>query len=635
MADILQTVAISDPKAQFVADIVTAGSSNLKGTLAGHGISGKFGKLLGDRPDILSKLGTLAWTLKSRSKGIRALQKSKYFRLKLYTNQNDLLNLIDGDIDEFLRKSKVGAQTFSEGNEDNVIVYVILPLQANDFDYDSIPTAAKLSISANGASSVLNYSQATDTSYNVPGAVYLAAFVSDDAIYKESKIKKLGALNKKRAAIRGNKKMKADLTRGKIASRRWKIELGQAYAKQTDKMLRMVPGRRGSIQQLNKSIQNVKLHPSRVKEWLAQLSPIVQKYAKRALNARKAAEGNLGGAEYDALLKVAAAETAAVYKIATGEEKQIVKLLFRNLVPRELAIVKKFTGRKQQLAGLIAQQDAKLSDLYTTLSTMQENDPARRKVEKEVAKTTRNKALIQQRMRVYTNKKPSSLAATNAAYAIDEFISTAKAENKSDAQVVKELVNSINIYGDRIAATKNIIKRLKAGVTIKTAVQIENIETVGGDILAKVLKPLDVYTILNTAIATPDEISPLLIKAERALKNYAQRNGYDLTIFEKPEKSGDDSKYVDVKYIVFNSAFKLGWKVNKNSQLVYGGYTISISEIAWILGGVQSASLINKINMKSAAIFERTEKAKATRAANKLNAVTIAQQRQALKQLGF
>jgi hypothetical protein len=591
---------IKDPKAKFVAEIIAAGTADLKALLKGHGLGSKVA-FLSERPDVLGLLGTLAWTLKARSKGVNSLRKTSNFKFVAYKNYKDLSRKLDKDIQKFMGSFE--NESFDEYFNDNVVIYAIIQ-KADTPLIGTLVTDAKFDIAAKGQAAVLTYDQATDPSFGIPGAIYLAAFVSDEAIFsaEAAKAQTLASRNKKLTARKTAAKVRAKMAKGKITSNKWKIKLKSAFLEQSGRMIRGFGGGTVSkdlaknaalvakeVSQLGKKVQSLynlaKSSYTATGEY-SLIAPILRKIVSVARSLQRG-ELTLGDAKsmvrnYQRAASGLVDDTSPLEKLAQG-----VLLLDT----RSLKAAERFTDRKGYLKGNIQILQRQIAQNRGLMAS--ETDATLiRGYQKVIAAKTRKIALNKQRLKAYG--RGGDIYAKMAS--VEKLVYNLQARNVSTKAIIERIVKTLvpSLEG-QIAANKTAIAEIKAGGSVTVAISKGVLKTLVLNVVKTYLSAEDVLK------AFSEQNRSILQKVVKIVNQFSAKNGYNLS----ESDFGDDYIYD----IIYKVAPSLGWRHRQNSGNLYNKKFISeeilYSDYEYLLSPELSKEVITNIKKRALAAAER------------------------------
>lgn len=163
-------------KKEFVTQVVEQIIENPRKVLAGHGINATVLQQIIKRPDVMAKLATILWTLKTAKRGAAGLKKSGIFQIKGYKNFPEMNMKAREDIENFIAGlSETDMEKFN--NSGNVVTILMLPEDKTAGESENV-----LDEIVSGKSVVVNFDTAVRNEYKIPGGFYLVVMVADSAV---------------------------------------------------------------------------------------------------------------------------------------------------------------------------------------------------------------------------------------------------------------------------------------------------------------------------------------------------------------------------------------------------------------------------------------------------------------------
>jgi hypothetical protein len=556
-----------DDKSKYVSDIVAAGAGDIKAVLKGHGIGGIILKQVQERVDAIARLAVIGWTLKTRGKGAQSLKKTNTFKIVGYKSAKELVAKIDNDIAKFSAGLKgADAESFDTHFGENVVVIAIVP-NREGLTLQSLPKKAKFEMAATGASATLPYNNAINPSYQVAGAFYLAAFVADSAIFQNvsDKADVLAQRNRKLNAKKTSARLRAQMKRGAISQRKWKIKLKQQYAAQANKF-RILSGagdanQFGSLAQLRRAQRS---RGTTIRDYINALTPEAQPYAKRALKYINNAAG-------DPLnVKRAKAQFAAAVKMGDGEnDREVLRALRVHLTkvyktPKALG---KLEGRAGELGAKIQQLSYALKLANGAIATAQAMGEDNRQARRQAANLIKNIALLKERAKVYGSGK-GSRAVLGQAVALTRQAQALRAQNMSDANIIKALIARVDGIKDKVAANKQAIAKYNEGLEPAEAVGNVIFERKAPALIKQYLRDADIEDVFNGNDSKAKRV-------EKLLKAWCLKNNftYNANIYD----------------IILNLAIALGWTIDELGNVSKGSRSFSVANGSFAYTSLSSA----------------------------------------------
>ena len=196
-------------KKEFVLQVVDQLLENPRKVLAGHGIQAAVLQTIVKRPDVMQKLASILYTLKTAKKGAVGLKKASNFQIKGYKTFPDMNMKAREDIETFIGGLNGDDQT-KFNNAENVVTILMLP-DTNGL----VPGDEVVQGIITGKSVLLPFDSAVRKEYKIPGGMYLVVMVADSAVRPaEEKIAlRNEKKNKRAAAKRTPAKIKMELKR--------------------------------------------------------------------------------------------------------------------------------------------------------------------------------------------------------------------------------------------------------------------------------------------------------------------------------------------------------------------------------------------------------------------------------------
>lgn len=199
-------------KKEFVLQVVDQLLENPRKVLAGHGIQAAVLQTIVKRPDVMQKLASILYTLKTAKKGAVGLKKASNFQIKGYKTFPDMNMKAREDIETFIG-GLANDDQIKFNNADNVITILMLPDSTGLVPGDEGDDVVQGIIT--GKSVLLPFDSAVRKEYKIPGGMYLVVMIGDSAVRPaEEKIAlRNEKKNKRAAAKRTPAKIKMELKR--------------------------------------------------------------------------------------------------------------------------------------------------------------------------------------------------------------------------------------------------------------------------------------------------------------------------------------------------------------------------------------------------------------------------------------
>lgn len=195
-------------KKEFVLAVTEQLKENARASLAGHGINSTVLQEIIARPDVMSKLATVLYSMKAATKGAPGLKKSPVFKIGGYKSFAEFNMKARLDVEEFVGGLPAGDQaTFQNAN--NILTIILLPEEkktGEETTEEEIVT---------GKSVAVTFDTAVRNEYRQPGGLYLAIYWGDSAIRPaEEKIAvRTEKANKKKQSRRTPAQIKNEIKR--------------------------------------------------------------------------------------------------------------------------------------------------------------------------------------------------------------------------------------------------------------------------------------------------------------------------------------------------------------------------------------------------------------------------------------
>lgn len=199
-------------KKEFVLQVVDQLLENPRKVLAGHGIKGAVLQQILRRPDIMAKLATVLYSLKTAKKGAVGLKKAANFQIKGYKNFPEMNMNAREDIEAFIGGLS-GDDQATFNNADNILTILMLPDtqqivpgEEGDEVVNSIIT---------GKSVMLPFDSAVRNEYKIRGGVYVVVMIGNSAIRpaEEKLAARKEKVNKRKQVKRTPARIKMELKR--------------------------------------------------------------------------------------------------------------------------------------------------------------------------------------------------------------------------------------------------------------------------------------------------------------------------------------------------------------------------------------------------------------------------------------
>lgn len=199
-------------KKDFVLKVVDQLLENPRKVLAGHGIQAPVLQAIVKRPDVMQKLATILYTLKSSKKDALGLKKASNFQIKGYKSFPDMNMKAREDIETFIGGLSADDQV-KFNNADNVITILMLPDTTGLVPGDEGDDVVQGIIT--GKSVLLPFDSAVRKEYKIPGGMYLVIMIGNSAVLpaEERIALRNEKKNKAKAAKRSPAKIKMELKR--------------------------------------------------------------------------------------------------------------------------------------------------------------------------------------------------------------------------------------------------------------------------------------------------------------------------------------------------------------------------------------------------------------------------------------
>lgn len=199
-------------KKEFVLQVVDQLLANPRKVLAGHGIQAAVLQQILKRPDVMGKLATILYSLKTAKKGAVGLKKAANFQIKGYKNFPDMNMKAREDIENFIGGLSAQDQA-SFNNAGNVVTILMLPDKQALVPGEEGDEVVQGIIT--GKSVMLPFDTAVRKEYKIPGGVYIVIMIGDSAVRpaEEKLAARKEKVNKRKQTKRTPARIKMELKR--------------------------------------------------------------------------------------------------------------------------------------------------------------------------------------------------------------------------------------------------------------------------------------------------------------------------------------------------------------------------------------------------------------------------------------
>lgn len=219
-------------RSEFIVNVVGALKENPRAVLAGHGIKSVVLQTIISRPDVMSKLASLAFSTVYAKKGVGSLKKASNFKISGYASYGVLAGNGPEDVEDFV--SGLSPEDQAEfKNDTNIISILILPdTQTKKMEYTDAENTGVVDAIITGKSAMITFDQAVNKAYRTGASMYLTIMWGKSAIRSaeekiaERKAKVNKAKNAKRTPAKIAQEIKAKFRKklDKVADERSKLQ---------------------------------------------------------------------------------------------------------------------------------------------------------------------------------------------------------------------------------------------------------------------------------------------------------------------------------------------------------------------------------------------------------------------------
>lgn len=160
---------------EFVLNVVEQMKENPRAVLAGHGIPSAVLQTIVERPDVMSKLAVVLYSMNSAKKGAKGLVKAPNFRIFGYKNFAGLNTQAREDIEGFIA-GLPGEDSANFSNADNIMTILMLPADKTVGETD-LETEI-----VSGKSVAMSFDIAVRKEYRLGNGMYVVVMMGDSAI---------------------------------------------------------------------------------------------------------------------------------------------------------------------------------------------------------------------------------------------------------------------------------------------------------------------------------------------------------------------------------------------------------------------------------------------------------------------
>lgn len=191
-------------KQDYVLQVTAAIKENPRAVLSGHGISPTVLQNIVERDDVLAKLASFGYSLKTAKKMEKGLKKTATFRIAGYKSFGEFNAKARLDVEEFIN-GLPEADVPSFKNGDSIVTLLILPQSSTPSEGT---TEANIT---SGKSVALNFEKAVKKEYKLAGGFYLCVFIGQSAVRPQEE--KIAERKEKVNEAKQNKRTPAVLAR--------------------------------------------------------------------------------------------------------------------------------------------------------------------------------------------------------------------------------------------------------------------------------------------------------------------------------------------------------------------------------------------------------------------------------------
>lgn len=378
-------------KKEFVEVVVADLIENPRKVLAGHGIKAAILQEIALRPDVMARLATILYTLKTAKKGAVGLRKASNFVIKAYKNFPEMNMKAREDVETFIAGLSPEDQA-SFKNSENIVTCLMLGekgLVTGPEGDDVIPGIVS------GQSTLLNFDTAVRKEYKIPGGKYLVIMVGDSAIAPKSqkvaltqaKRNKTRQARRKPAAIIRELKAKANKKLAVLNSKKQQLQNRRRQIIQQQQQRAYLSNQLGGQQDL---MYGVGKRNMQANHWQLNRAGALARLTPQDRGVYSAAQK----------LRAAGNKRAAKSVLGTMQNKQLMRQLAAgNPVTSGDALI---AGREKELRNKVAKLTKRLQQLKLdySLAPVQK----RKSVSSMISKTTAELNKLRARLKFVRNK---------------------------------------------------------------------------------------------------------------------------------------------------------------------------------------------------------------------------------------
>lgn len=368
---------------EFVLNVVEQMSENPRAVLAGHGIPSAVLQSIVERPDVMSKLATVLYSMKTAKKGAKGLMKANNFRIFGYKNFAGLNTQAREDIEGFIAGLPAeDSATFS--NSDNIMTILMLPTEKPTGEIDL--TTEIIS----GKSVALSFDAAVRKEYRQGNGMYIAVMIGDSAIRpaEEKAAQRKEKTNAKVQARRTPAKIAAELKSkakkrlAKLNSKRMELQEEafrlQKQRQQFGQLGKIVGSSTNNLTNIKGALNKVDAMSATVKATIASLTPEEKSLfnlARRYMTAGDKVNANkklrqLNKPEITAWLQGGAIKGS---NVIVNKRKETLKAEISRLTSRNEELMSQLGvadgNKKLSIRSMISKNTAKVRELRAKLGT--------------------------------------------------------------------------------------------------------------------------------------------------------------------------------------------------------------------------------------------------------------------------
>lgn len=444
-------------KKDFVADVVEQMMENPRKVLGGHGISAAVLQEIIKRPDVMSKLATLLWSLKGAKKGANGLRKTAGFKLTGYKTFPELNMKAREDVETFVSGiSDSDAQSFT--NEDNILTIIMVPETTTD---EEASNEEKIT---SGKSVAMDFMKAVTKEYKIPGGMYLTAMVADSEVrpaeekLANRKAKKNKAKQNKRTPSKIKRQLKSKAAK-KLNALKSKREALQQEAFKTKAQLQQVSalgsqlGAKDTARSVVGKLAGYDKSMGGIREKIAGLTGDEKALYKSALRAAKNGKNRLA--------------KSILNELGDSDITQFV------LNPRATTSDELVKNRKAALRQEAKELTQRNEDLLAELEAGDVTPGRKRSIQSMISKNTKKVKALRAKLGTYKNLSVKALnTKAKMLKQVNDDIQMAIAEGDSIYSALTSAIDNLEAKeGEKEIIKQQVMEQVADGKTMQYAVQ--------------------------------------------------------------------------------------------------------------------------------------------------------------------